>query len=152
MTPFLRSGVFQMPMTAHIRGSRSRDLAVKNKSEVVDFSELDGDEFYHSSTLSFSLSRCVCHSPSAYSGFTKLQEHNVTRTELKQENKRDRTENCTGADFSRIHCPTSKAGLWRGNIVLEKTALCEVLKSRVNADAYGPPLLPTLSRLKCIDF
>jgi len=111
MTPFLRSDVYQMSMTLHIRRSRSTDLAVKNKSEVVDFSELDGDEFYLSPGLSFSLSRCVCHSPSAYSGFTKLQEHNVTRAELKQENKRDRTENCTGADFSRIHCPAFKTGL-----------------------------------------
>jgi hypothetical protein len=91
---------------------------------MVDFVELDGDEFYHSPGLSFSLSRRVCHSPPAYNGFTKLREHNVTRSELKQENKRDRTENCTGADFSRIHCTASNAGLWRGNTVLEKTALC----------------------------
>jgi len=76
-----------MPMTHHIRRSRSSDLAVKNKSELVDFSELDWDEFYHSPALSFSLSRCVCHSPSAYSGFTKLQEHNVTRTELSKKIK-----------------------------------------------------------------
>lgn len=128
------------------RRSRPRDLAVKTKSEVVDFSELDGDEYYHSPGLSFSLCRCVCHSPSAYNGFTKLQEHNVTGTELKQENKRDRTENCTGADFSRIHCPASKAGLWRGNTVLDKTALCEVLRvtrTRTLMDPFSssPPLV-----------
>jgi hypothetical protein len=63
-------------------------LGSKKTSEVVDFSGLEGDEFYHSLGLSFSLSRCVCHSPSAHSGFTKLHEHNMTRTELKQENKR----------------------------------------------------------------
>ena len=70
--------------------------------------------------LSFSLSRRLCHSPSAYNGFTKSEEHNVTRTELKRENKRDSTENSTGTDFSRIHCPPSKAGLWRGNTALER--------------------------------
>ena len=112
-----------MPMTRHVRRSKSRDLAVKNKSEVVDFSELDGDEFYHSPGLSFSSSRCVYHSPSAYNGFTKLQEHNVTGTELNQENKRDRTESCTGADLSRIHCPAFKAGLWgsRGQLKCDGT-------------------------------
>ena len=60
---------------------------MKNTKEVVDFSEIEGDGFYRSLSLSFSLSRRVCHSPSAYNGFTKLHEHNVTRTELKQENK-----------------------------------------------------------------
>jgi hypothetical protein len=50
MTPFLQSDVLQMPMTRHIRRSRSRDLAVK---KVVDFSALDGDEFYLSPVYRF---------------------------------------------------------------------------------------------------
>jgi len=125
-------------MTRHIRRSKSRDLAVKNKSEVVDFSELDGDEFYHSPGLSFSLSRCVCHSPSAFNGFTKLQEHNVTGTELNQENERDRTENCTGAGFSGIHCPSFKAGLWRGRGQLKCDGTRAGTRFRLSAKRKSP--------------